>query len=50
MRKPMKPLPTDCCGTGCPKCIYEIYEEQVEKYTKWKEKQEENKITESKNE
>lgn len=35
----MKPIPTDCCGTGCAKCIYEIYDEQLEKYEKWKKAQ-----------
>jgi len=41
MRKPEKPLPTDCCGTGCPRCVYDIYVEQLEKYRAWVEKQEE---------
>ncbi|NGP76361.1 hypothetical protein G3570_06940 [Balneolaceae bacterium YR4-1] len=36
MKKPLKPLPTDCCGTGCRRCVYEIYEEQMEKYNHWK--------------
>jgi len=40
MKKPLKPLPTDCCGTGCPRCIYEIYEEQLEKYKAWQKAQE----------
>lgn len=49
MRKPIKPLPTDCCGSGCPKCIYEIYEEHLEKYKEWKKRQEGNQNKESKN-
>lgn len=50
MRKPEKPLPTDCCGAGCPRCVYDIYVEQLEKYKKWKEEnEEENKESESQN-
>ncbi|WP_445666099.1 oxidoreductase-like domain-containing protein [Fodinibius sp. AD559] len=41
MRKPIRPLPTDCCGSGCTKCIYEIYEEHLEKYNEWKKQQKE---------
>lgn len=42
MRKPIKPLPTDCCGSGCPKCIYDIYAEHLKKYKEWKKEQQEN--------
>ncbi|MGK7370303.1 MAG: oxidoreductase-like domain-containing protein [Candidatus Halalkalibacterium sp. M3_1C_030] len=36
MKEPLKPLPTDCCGTGCRRCVYEIYEEQLARYKEWK--------------
>lgn len=40
MKEPEKPLPTDCCGTGCARCVYDIYLEHLEKYKKWKSQQE----------
>jgi hypothetical protein len=40
MEKPEKPLPGDCCGSGCSICVYEIYYEQMEKYQRWKKQQE----------
>jgi hypothetical protein len=29
---PPKPLPQDCCGTGCIPCVMELYEEAMEDY------------------
>lgn len=40
MREPEKPLPTDCCGSGCQRCVYDIYVEQLKKYKAWKAQQE----------
>ena len=47
MRKPIKPLPTDCCGSGCSRCIYEVYQEHLTKYKKWKKEQENSTESES---
>ncbi|KAL7638446.1 UNVERIFIED_CONTAM: hypothetical protein RMT77_011016 [Armadillidium vulgare] len=32
--KPEAPLPSDCCGTGCSPCVYDIYEEDLKKWKK----------------
>ena len=29
---PEKPLPTDCCGGGCPVCVLDIYERELAEY------------------
>lgn len=29
---PKKPLDSDCCGTGCIPCVFDIYEEEVKKW------------------
>ncbi|EGG24905.1 hypothetical protein DFA_03150 [Cavenderia fasciculata] len=29
---PEAPLPDECCGTGCVRCVNDIYEEQMEDY------------------
>nr|CEL67313.1 TPA: hypothetical protein BN1204_031140 [Neospora caninum Liverpool] len=29
---PWKPEPEDCCGSGCERCIFDVYYEQLEKY------------------
>ena len=26
---PQKPLDSDCCGTGCTPCVFDIYDEEV---------------------
>ncbi|HKJ33935.1 MAG TPA: oxidoreductase-like domain-containing protein [Balneolales bacterium] len=39
MKPPEKPLPQDCCGTGCVRCVYDIYVEQLKEYKAWKKKQ-----------
>ncbi len=31
---PEKPLPTDCCGSGCPVCVLDAYEEARAAYEK----------------
>lgn len=35
MEPPEKPLPTDCCGTGCTFCVYEVYVEELRAYEAW---------------
>ena len=32
--KPEEPLSTDCCGSGCNPCVYDIYEEDLRKWEK----------------
>ncbi|MFC0679623.1 oxidoreductase-like domain-containing protein [Lysobacter korlensis] len=29
---PEKPLPTDCCGSGCTVCVNDAYAEELEYY------------------
>lgn len=29
---PEKPLPADCCGGGCLHCVYDLYDEALERY------------------
>lgn len=31
-RPPEKPLPSDCCGSGCSVCVNETYEEELAHY------------------
>lgn len=29
---PDKPLPQECCESGCPVCVYDLYTEALEGY------------------
>lgn len=29
---PEKPLPTDCCGSGCSTCVLDSYQEELDAY------------------
>ncbi|KAK4791827.1 hypothetical protein SAY86_032240 [Trapa natans] len=29
---PEKPLPDDCCGSGCVRCVWDIYYDDLEAY------------------
>ena len=29
---PRLPLPEECCGQGCTPCVYDLYEQELEKY------------------
>jgi len=29
---PEKPLPSDCCGGGCVRCVFDLYEEALQRY------------------
>ena len=31
---PEPPLPSDCCDSGCPICVHDLYAEEVEAYAK----------------
>ena len=39
MKKPVKPIPSDCCGQGCTPCVYEQYAQHMELYKQWIEEQ-----------
>lgn len=32
MQPPPKPNESDCCGSGCTPCIFDVYEEQLKRY------------------
>lgn len=32
--KPVAPLPSDCCGTGCCPCVHDIYEQDMKQWKK----------------
>ncbi len=34
---PEEPLQSDCCGTGCSPCVFDIYQEELEKWTELKQ-------------
>ncbi|XP_077993773.1 NADH-cytochrome b5 reductase-like [Glandiceps talaboti] len=36
--KPTEPLPSDCCGTGCQPCVFDIYEEDLKQWEREKKK------------
>jgi len=27
--RPVLPRPEDCCGSGCPRCVYDLYDDAV---------------------
>ncbi|PWA75353.1 oxidoreductase [Artemisia annua] len=31
---PEKPLAGDCCGSGCVRCVWDVYYEELEEYNK----------------
>lgn len=31
---PEKPLPDDCCGSGCVRCVWDVYYDELEAYNK----------------
>ncbi|XP_020202852.1 uncharacterized protein LOC109788519 [Cajanus cajan] len=31
---PEKPEPGDCCGSGCVRCVWDVYYEELEEYDK----------------
>ncbi|GMP92039.1 hypothetical protein CsSME_00042439 [Camellia sinensis var. sinensis] len=32
--QPEKPLPGDCCGSGCVRCVWDVYYAELEDYNK----------------
>ncbi|KAI3669527.1 hypothetical protein L6452_40763 [Arctium lappa] len=41
---PEKPLPGDCCGSGCVRCVWDIYYEELEEYNKLYKRQSDSTI------
>jgi hypothetical protein len=39
---PEPPLPTDCCDSGCERCVYDIYADDLalyrERLAQWRER------------
>ncbi|HEY8587200.1 MAG TPA: oxidoreductase-like domain-containing protein [Rhodanobacter sp.] len=31
-RRPAEPDAADCCGEGCVRCVYDVYEDALERY------------------
>jgi hypothetical protein len=31
-QRPEKPLPSDCCGGGCARCVFDLYDEAMQRY------------------
>ena len=31
---PEKPLPTECCGSGCRPCVLDVYQEQLQEWSR----------------
>ncbi|KAG6700904.1 hypothetical protein I3842_08G136500 [Carya illinoinensis] len=44
---PEKPLPGDCCGSGCVRCVWDVYYEELEAYDKLCKSDSESKSTPS---
>jgi hypothetical protein len=44
---PEKPLPGDCCGSGCVRCVWDVYYEELEDYNKLCESDSKPKFTPS---
>lgn len=30
--RPDEPEPADCCGEGCARCVFDVYDEAIERY------------------
>ena len=30
--RPEAPLPSDCCGSGCSPCIFELHEQELQRW------------------
>ncbi|MGH8157996.1 MAG: oxidoreductase-like domain-containing protein [Rhodanobacter sp.] len=31
-QRPIEPDVADCCGEGCARCVFDVYEEALERY------------------
>uniref|UniRef100_A0A493U3W1 NADH-cytochrome b5 reductase-like n=1 Tax=Anas platyrhynchos platyrhynchos TaxID=8840 RepID=A0A493U3W1_ANAPP len=46
--KPQEPSPSQCCGSGCKPCIYDVYEKELARWERAKAKQDKSLLTEEK--
>ncbi|KFQ28352.1 NADH-cytochrome b5 reductase-like, partial [Merops nubicus] len=46
--KPQEPSPSQCCGSGCKPCIYDVYEKELAQWEKAKAQQDKSLLTEKK--
>ena len=41
-QRPSEPDPADCCGEGCARCVYDVYEAALARYEQeleaWRER------------
>lgn len=35
MRRPREPAPGECCGSGCTRCVWDVYYDQLAKYNEF---------------
>ncbi|KAK6924442.1 Oxidoreductase-like, N-terminal [Dillenia turbinata] len=45
---PEKPLPGDCCGSGCVRCVWDVYYEELDAYNNYYKSKDKNSESESK--
>ncbi|XP_009951161.1 PREDICTED: NADH-cytochrome b5 reductase-like [Leptosomus discolor] len=46
--KPQEPSPSQCCGSGCKPCIYDVYEKELAQWERAKAKQDKSLLMEKK--
>uniref|UniRef100_G1KUX9 NADH-cytochrome b5 reductase-like n=2 Tax=Anolis carolinensis TaxID=28377 RepID=G1KUX9_ANOCA len=46
--KPIEPLPSQCCGSGCKPCIFDIYQKELEQWEEAKAKKDRSLLTRKK--
>jgi len=46
--KPQEPSPSQCCGSGCKPCIYDVYEKELAQWERAKAKQDKSLLVEKK--
>ncbi|KFO76005.1 NADH-cytochrome b5 reductase-like, partial [Cuculus canorus] len=46
--KPQEPSPSQCCGSGCKPCIYDVYEKELAQWERARAKQDKSLLTEKK--
>ncbi|KAH0618589.1 hypothetical protein JD844_017945 [Phrynosoma platyrhinos] len=46
--KPIEPLPSQCCGSGCKPCIYDIYQKELKQWEEAKAKKDRSLLTRKK--
>ncbi|GKV41531.1 hypothetical protein SLEP1_g49046 [Rubroshorea leprosula] len=44
---PEKPEPGDCCGSGCVRCVWDVYYDELEAYNKLYKSDSKNSISKS---